>query len=128
MTPKFKAITTSGQWVESMTIAKGKIKRKERNLYMEIEPDNWKQVIPETVCVGFNVKGKTLFHGDQYNHGGGYFTTLQFKDGCLFSVYKHPEDGEEIPVFEMDFENAEYVGNIHDHLLVQKTEIECKPL
>lgn len=124
---KFKAITTSGQWVVGDVIHLD-----ERTMMAGVEMAAYDkgnahenitleciEVIPETVCVGFDIKGKTLFHGDQYNHGGGYFTTLQFKDGCLFSVYKHPEDGEEIPVFEMDFENAEYVGNIFDQLVKQ---------
>lgn len=63
----FRAKTTHGEWVESMTIAKGTIKRKAHLMYMEVAPDNWKQIIPETVCqyTGVDDKnGKKIFHND----------------------------------------------------------------
>lgn len=38
------------EWIESMTIANGTIKRKRDWLFMQIGDDVWKQVNPKTVC------------------------------------------------------------------------------
>ena len=39
----------NGQWVYSMTMGYGTIKRKSKRLFFEIGIDNWCEVIPETV-------------------------------------------------------------------------------
>lgn len=38
-----------GEWVNSMTISHGTIKRKTYAVFFEIEPEKWVGVIPETV-------------------------------------------------------------------------------
>ncbi len=43
-----KSVTT-GKWVESMTIAKGTIKRKWDDLFFEVGEDTWVCVVKETV-------------------------------------------------------------------------------
>lgn len=54
----------SNEWVESMTIANGTIKRKRDDLFMEISEDKWVGVIPETVGLFIGVKG---YEGDYEN-------------------------------------------------------------
>lgn len=48
---KFRAKRVNGgEWVKSMTISYGTIKRKMYNVFFEVEPNKWVGVIPETVC------------------------------------------------------------------------------
>jgi hypothetical protein len=67
-TIKFKAIAiNTKKWIESMTIAKGTIKRKSGSYYFETEENVWKGVIPETICEFIGVidkTGKEIYEGD----------------------------------------------------------------
>lgn len=46
----FRAKTVnSGEWVEGITIAKGTIKRKANDLFMEISENKWVGIVPETL-------------------------------------------------------------------------------
>lgn len=57
--------------------------------------------------------GKEIYEGDWLSVSPGYSSTVEFKDGCFVSVYKHPEDGEIIPLSEVIGKDTEIVGNIY---------------
>jgi len=46
----------SGEWVESMTIANGTIKRKAHDLFMEISENKWVGIIPDTLSQYIGIK------------------------------------------------------------------------
>ena len=101
---KFKAKTVIGnEWINSMTIAKGNIKRKERLLYMEIF-SGWKQIIPETLCefTGFkDIEGNDAYENDIIEQN----EPITFRDGCFFSGH--------IPL-ALVIEHRKITGNIFD--------------
>ena|SRR3990167_4306284 len=45
--------------------------------------------------------GKEIYEGDQLFVCAGYSSTVEFKDGMFVSVYRHPEDGETIPLCDV---------------------------
>jgi len=93
-----KSINT-GEWIESMTISNGTIKRKYGNCYLEID-GTWIGVYPDSVgqyTLQSDRKGNPLF-GSIYINGkvtkGGDLVThnkntahIEFMDGC-FSIYR----------------------------------------
>ncbi len=105
---KFKAISINDkQWVQSMTIAKGTIKRKSRDYFFEVSPNVWKGVIAETICQSTGLKdieGNDYFDGDIPEQN----EPIQYRDGCFFTGH--------IPL-ALVAEHRKNIGNIHDHLI-----------
>lgn len=83
----FRAKTLNeGEWVYGMTIGHGTIDRKKHNLYMEVAPDKWKGIDPETVgqFTGLLDKnGKEIYEGDIILYGGSIQHEVVFRHGAF---------------------------------------------
>lgn len=130
MTPKFKAITTDGKWVEGTYhySADNKyhyILRREKFLD---RPDNEvslhkkevHEVIPETVCIScYNLKdGTTVFKGDKVKVRGtkkvGIYETEIVEDTHGFTLKENKTYYKDNKCF---IAIIEITGSIHDHLV-----------
>jgi len=70
---KAKSVDT-GEWYESMTISKGTSESTKDLLLMEIDEDNWIEIIPDSLSQYINKKdknGKKVFEGD-YDEDGNF--------------------------------------------------------
>jgi len=56
--------------------------------------------------------GKEIYEGDQLYVCDGYSSTVEFQDGMFVSVYKHPEDGETIPLLDAIGKDTVVIGNV----------------
>lgn len=88
---KFRAKTiTTDIWVESMTISKGHIKRKQDNLYFELSENNWVGVNPKSLgqFTGFNDDENTdIYEGDiLYCHKTAFNYFVCFHNGSFSLV------------------------------------------
>lgn len=116
-----KSVNT-GEWIESMTISYGTIKRKRDNIFMEVEPNKWKGVDPKTVgqFTGLTDKnGKEIFEGDiikTHNQYGDEFidiviwneSTLQFEiEETKQTIWS------ELNLYK--YRDCEIIGNIYDN-------------
>ena len=59
--------------------------------------------------------GREIYEGDELFVCAGYRSTVAFQDGMFVSVYKHPEDGEIIPLLDAIGKDTVVIGNIHEN-------------
>lgn len=57
--------------------------------------------------------GTEIYEGDWIRSAPGYCSYVEFKDGAFMSIYKHPEDGEELLLSELGHD-IEVIGNINN--------------
>lgn len=67
-----------------------------RGMYGEKFPE----LIAEQFTGLYDADGEEIYEGDRLHICAGYSSTVEFQDGMFVSVYKHPEDGEIIPLFD----------------------------
>ena len=95
---KAKSINT-GEWVESMTVARGTIKRKSDNFYLEVD-EKWVGIDPKTLC---EFTGKTI----PIEHPMFYDVIKVFEDD-IFSF------GDSKERYRVVFRGFEWIGiSIH---------------
>lgn len=56
-------------------------------------------------------KGKEIYEGDQLFVCAGYSSTVEFQNGMFVSVYRHPEDGETIPLYDAIGKDTVVIGD-----------------
>jgi uncharacterized phage protein (TIGR01671 family) len=59
--------------------------------------------------------GVEIYEGGQLFVCAGYSSTVEFQDGMFVSVYKHPEDGETIPLLDAIGKDTVVIGNIYQN-------------
>lgn len=104
-----------GDWVESMTISYGTIKRKAYEIFFEISPNKWVGVIPETVgqFTGvFDKNGKEIYEGDILLMEPNLYNEVGIQNGCF--GYVGENDGKLLPFCDYNV-TEEIAGNIHDN-------------
>jgi len=58
--------------------------------------------------------GVKIFEGDYLYVGAGYCSKIAFQDAAFVSIYEHPEDGEILPLLDLNIKSCEVIGNIHE--------------
>lgn len=59
--------------------------------------------------------GVDIYEGDQLYVCAGYSSTVEFQNAMFVSVYKHPEDGEVVPLLDAIGKNTLVIGNIYQN-------------
>ena len=120
---KGKSVNT-GEWVESMTIAKGTNKRKKDDVFMEIDENKWIGIEPKSLSQFINQKdknGKKIFEGD-YDADGNCIVWCDECNGFEFAGIEVETKEQYIPChrcdgnffFQDQINDFEIVGNVAD--------------
>lgn len=132
----------SGEWVESMTISKGAIKRKKDCVFMELSEGMFVCVIPETVGqLIFILNGHKYFEGDiiGMDRNNVRYVLLWNKENQCFSIFSSYDvkfingnddlltlnilsNREQVMVTFLKKYNFYPVGNIYDNPELLKQE------
>lgn len=117
---KFRGKTINeGEWIYGMTISHGTIARKRDKLFMEVAPDKWKGIAPDTVgqFTGLTDKnGKEIYEGDvilQQGYSGKKKMLVRFEHGA-FVTGEHSGSSTAIRPMLIQ-KRCEVLGNIHDN-------------
>lgn len=106
----------SGEWVESMTISKGTIKRKRDWVFMELSEGMNVGVMPETVGLFSTIcdkKGTKIFDGDIFKLGAEKDVfEVRFEHGC-FLAYRNGKQYGLVGELQICF--IDIIGNIWDN-------------
>lgn len=110
---KGKSIT-SGDWIESMTVAKGTIKRKRDDVFLEVGENTWKGIEYDTLCQYTGIKdknGNKIFEGDYFKLGAEKDVfEVKYEHGC-FLAYK---EGTQFGILgELQICFIDIIGNKH---------------
>ncbi len=138
---KAKSITT-GEWVESMTIAKGTIKRKFDDFFFEVGDDRWVGVVKETISRYTGLKSsdaggmpiKEAYFGDIIKffdtEGHEHHAEIIWYELELCIGFKRISDGvvytqryfNDSGYFQPSKIQFEIIGNVHDNAELSKTK------
>lgn len=113
----------SNEWVESMTVAKGTIKRKRDCIYLETDENVWLGIIPETLGLYSTIcdkKGVKIYEGDLFKLGVGKDVfEVRFEHGCFLAFLCNKQYGI---IGELQICFIDVIGNIYDNPeLIQKS-------
>lgn len=117
---KFRGKTVNeGEWIESMTIAKGTIKSKRYDVFMEIDPvrNKWKGIISDTLgqFTGvYDKAGKEIYEDDILTQGERGYKVV-FKNGSFWLINHYGTASYQVCKSDIEEYGFEVIGNIHDN-------------